>query len=168
VAARVVPEGPYCYALVAHGQKFYVGKGRGVRMYQHLTDAMRGKPGPKNDYIRAVLSEGALVECVVLEEFNTDEEAVAEENRLLKSLKGLTNIAGPRKCSVNVGERARTERALKRLRAMAAKILPFHIWDRLGRGGRRTAQEQIFYGQVMGEIDRTEQFLVAKLESANG
>lgn len=40
-----IPSGPYCYALLDAGEVFYIGKGRGRRMFFHEREARVGKPG---------------------------------------------------------------------------------------------------------------------------
>lgn len=90
-----IPSGPYLYALVDDdGATFYIGKGRGRRMYQHKKLAMSGAPGPKCDRIREVLARGGDIKCVVLAEFDTDESACAAEVQMIASVRdaGLTNL----------------------------------------------------------------------------
>lgn len=88
-----IPAGPYLYALIDdEGEVFYVGKGRGRRMYQHKHNAISGKPGAKCDYIRDVIARGGDIECVVVSVFNTDEEACAAEVQMIASLSGLKNM----------------------------------------------------------------------------
>jgi len=91
---RRPPGKPYVYGLVdpRTGAVFYVGKGTGTRWMQHEPGAKRGNPGPKNDRIREILDEGLRVECSVLGEFNTEEEAYsAEKEEIAKRTGTLTN-----------------------------------------------------------------------------
>lgn len=163
MAKRAIPYGPYVYSLSdSTGAVFYVGKGRGARMYQHATDAMRGKPGLKNDLIRAIIADGGKIQHLVLGEFDTDEEAVAEENRLLKTLANLTNIAGPRNC-VHHCDKGRNIAALARIEKLQKKVLPFCEWV---KRAHRTKQDYKFYGDIMLAIEETKKFLQNKIALA--
>jgi hypothetical protein len=160
---RQVPASPYVYTLSAPGgEVFYVGKGTRGRMYQHVADAIRGKPGQKHDKIRAILAAGGEVEHSVVAEFGSDEEAVAEENRLLKELKGLTNIAGPRKCQHPSG-RARLKASLKHLLGMEANMLSFYDWS---RRAHRTRQDYRFYGMTIAALEDAKRHLQEQIEKS--
>ena len=45
LAGLVIPDGPYVYTLADADGVFYIGKGRGRRMFHHAKEALRGKPG---------------------------------------------------------------------------------------------------------------------------
>ena len=55
-AGLVIPDGPYVYTLADADGVFYIGKGRGRRMFHHAKEALRGKPGTKCDRIRQALA----------------------------------------------------------------------------------------------------------------
>lgn len=93
VAKKKAPGSPYVYALVDAGQVFYIGKGRGQRMYAHVKDAQRGCVGPKCDRIRAILASGREVEHRVLAVYQSDTEAYAAERDFIAAHSDLTNIA---------------------------------------------------------------------------
>lgn len=78
-------DGWYTYALIdpRTGEPFYVGKGKGRRMCQHVADARRGKTPqhPKTARILEILAAGLEVEHRVLAEFEREEDALADERR---------------------------------------------------------------------------------------
>lgn len=74
------PTGWYVYHLCyATGRPFYVGKGRGRRMYQHEVEARRGGKGYKCNVIRKVLARGESIVYRVVFLSPSEEEAYAFE-----------------------------------------------------------------------------------------
>lgn len=87
------PKCPYVYALVDQtGAVFYVGKGNGRRMFQHVTNARRGVSGPRHDRIREILAAGGEIRYEVLGQYDTDEEAGQAEVLFIAAHSGLTNL----------------------------------------------------------------------------
>lgn len=126
VKKRDRPSGPYVYALLDQaGIPFYIGKGRGIRMYQHQNEAMRGKPGKKCERIREIIESGAEIGYSILGEYSTDAEACEAEKVFISLHSGLTNKTkgGESGHSVDYREWLR-KRALKSL----AKVKPFEQW----------------------------------------
>ena len=93
----VVPSGPYVYALVdpRDSAVFYIGKGKGRRMYEHEREAARGDKyvtnPEKRARIDAILSAGLRVTHRVIEQYGSEADAFNAESELIASLPGLTN-----------------------------------------------------------------------------
>lgn len=84
----------YTYELVdpTNGEIFYVGKGKGKRAQQHSLLAKRGRPSPKYDKIREMLSRGVELITVKLKEFADEKAAYAHEKEHIAQL-GLHRLA---------------------------------------------------------------------------
>lgn len=99
----MVPAGPYVYALVdpRDSAVFYVGKGKGRRMFEHEREARRGDKyvtnPEKRARIDAILSAGLRVTHQVVAQFGSEEAAFNAERELIASLPGLTNRSRGRK-----------------------------------------------------------------------
>ena len=76
----------YVYHLInsIDGQPFYIGKGTGSRMYQHIREAERTTytHRPVHNKIRSIISKGGEVEYKKFECL-TEDEAFAEEKRYI-------------------------------------------------------------------------------------
>lgn len=86
----------YVYHLIdpRNGKTFYVGKGKGRRMYHHTKEALRGVYSRKCNLIREILSEGLEVMCLPIQRFDDEAEAYAFEADEVEriGLENLTNV----------------------------------------------------------------------------
>ena len=74
----------YCYILSRpDGRPFYVGSGKGKRVFAHEFDARRGYRGHKQSLIRRILKDGEGIDYSITEFFEMREDASAEECRLI-------------------------------------------------------------------------------------
>lgn len=73
---------------------FYVGKGTGGRIDQHVAYAKRGARGRKCDKIRSILERGVSVGKRIVDRFDDENEALDCEERLIDQhgLQNLTNV----------------------------------------------------------------------------
>lgn len=89
----------YVYFLAdpADGLIFYIGKGKGRRMYQHVKNAITGDVdnSAKYDRIKKILDAGGNVMHLVFAVCDSEDDAYDLEGRLIEELApyGLTNIA---------------------------------------------------------------------------
>jgi hypothetical protein len=82
----------YVYTLSSpDGAVFYVGKGKGRRIDAHERQARLGVDSPKCAAIRKIWASGGRVLKEKVAFFNSEQDAYAEEKRLIESLPGLTN-----------------------------------------------------------------------------
>lgn len=119
-----LPDGPYVYALAHQGQPFYIGKGRGRRMFQHVLDALRGARGRKCEKIRAIFAAGGEIEYQVLGRYGSDTEAYAAEKQLIARGGDLTNIVGRNAKPISPRERAQQSFA-----SLLAVMKPYDQWE---------------------------------------
>lgn len=73
---------------------FYVGKGKGDRLYSHEAEARRGSGHPKCVRIREIWAAGLVVWKQIIEHFKTEKAAFAFESRRIAEIgpERLTNI----------------------------------------------------------------------------
>jgi hypothetical protein len=87
----------YVYDLIdpRDGKTFYVGKGTGDRIKEHVREARRGLEGAKCERIREIIAAGCAVEERIVREFDDEAVAYAYEKRRIARLgrANLTNIA---------------------------------------------------------------------------
>lgn len=79
----------YVYALVdpRDNKIFYIGKGKGNRVFQHAKDALKENDvSLKLDYIRAILKEGKRVKLYILRHNLTEDIAYVLESTLIDML----------------------------------------------------------------------------------
>ena len=76
------------------GDVFYVGKGKGSRMYVHEKEAKNGKACKKSHYIREILRSGGQIEAKAVETFKDEADAYRAEKELIEvyGLQNLVNI----------------------------------------------------------------------------
>lgn len=139
----------YVYHLIdpRNGQVFYVGKGVGNRVKQHVRNAVRGvvDNAPKHRRIIEIIESGhRVVESVVLANI-TEEAALRIEREMIADMResGLTNISGG---NVTNNEKAHQQAltALKRLKTFdewvrTASIEQLRAAARCGPGGSARA-----------------------------
>lgn len=93
----MAPASPYVYALIdpRDSAVFYIGKGKGRRMFEHEHEAARGEKyvtnPEKRARIDAILSAGLRVSHQVVAQFGSEADAFNAERELIARLPGLTN-----------------------------------------------------------------------------
>jgi hypothetical protein len=112
----------YVYELAdpRDGKVFYVGKGKGRRINQHVQEAKSGKIGNpfKLDHIREILRAGHKVTERIVSSGLTEQDALRMEREHIASygIGSLTNIA------------AGTETAAAKAKSLLDRIKPFDQW----------------------------------------
>lgn len=89
--------GTYVYRLIdpRNGETFYVGKGKGDRVFQHARAAVNGdEVGDKLKRIREIRLSGFEVAHVIHRHGMDDKTAFEVEAALMDAYAGLTNVAG--------------------------------------------------------------------------
>lgn len=86
----------YVYTLTdpRDGAVFYVGKGKGLRAWQHASDARKGRKGNKRKTQRVLDIQAAGLEPLVcrVAEYEIEADAFEHEAELIATIPGLTNI----------------------------------------------------------------------------
>lgn len=90
----------YVYDLIdpRNNQPFYVGKGQGGRMYNHVTMVRNGKHDhnkPKCEMIESIMSDGLEVTHHIVEWFSTDKEALMFERDRIRTIGRVVDSSGP-------------------------------------------------------------------------
>ncbi len=91
------PKKYYVYMLteVDSGNVFYVGKGKGNRMNQHLLNYKKsGGNEIKKERIRHIINIGGQIDCIVLKDGLSENNAFKLERIMIQRLPNLTNIHG--------------------------------------------------------------------------
>ena len=124
LAGLVIPDGPYVYTLADADGVFYIGKGRGRRMFHHAKEALRGKPGPKCDRIRQAMGRGEQLVYSVIGEFSNDSEACEFERAAIAAHDRLTNLT-----KGGEGKNYSPREAIKaKARRMLSRMRSFESW----------------------------------------
>lgn len=130
------PAGYYVYLLCdsRSGRIFYVGKGKGRRRYDHVSEAknLRFSEGNarKHREILEILDAAGVVECPVFQDGLTESDAFALERALIRAIgkKNLTNHS-----SGVVTSRERFRLLLDRMRSLDAwmriPVEPHGLWN---------------------------------------
>jgi hypothetical protein len=86
----------YVYQLIdpRNSKPFYVGKGKGERMYAHEREAEGKSQHPKCKVIRDIKSLGYVIEYKIVKRFDDEEEAYLYEAQVIleTGLENLTNL----------------------------------------------------------------------------
>lgn len=148
---KIVPGKPYCYALADGGEVFYVGKGRGRRMYVHAMDAAKGKAGAKCDRIRAIIAAGRSLEYRVLGVYESDAKAYAAEKSWIARFDSLLNrnAGGGGAACADPKERIRRD-----AEHWLGKLLPKSVWL-----ARLTPHLRGVIERVYGSVDQFYDFI---------
>jgi hypothetical protein len=111
----------YVYSLSFCGVVFYVGKGHGKRMLQHVADARNNKIGEKCQHIREAFARGVDVEYQIVGAFSLEHDAYRLEAELIQATPNLTNVKLNNKNSMTAAqkEQAHWSNILKRMKTWA-------------------------------------------------
>lgn len=86
----------YVYKLIdpRDSKVFYVGKGKGKRLYHHEKEALKGSNHPKCEMIRDILRSGNKVSYEIVNYFDNEKDAYYFEDCEIKKIgiDNLTNI----------------------------------------------------------------------------
>lgn len=134
----------YVYTLTdpRDGSVFYVGKGKGLRMYQHVAEARRRVEGGnqrKLSRIREILDAGCEPKAEVVAEHEDEQDAFDHEADLIASIPGLTNIlarGGGWAITKDEADRRQAERKAKWLAREKDKLRErLKVWDEWEKRG---------------------------------
>ncbi len=115
---------------------FYVGKGQGDRIGQHVRNARAGRVDNVEKYrrIKAIHAAGLSVVERIASRHETEAQAFAAERVAIASLRaGLTNIVG--------GTKSNAEATAERATAELERTKPFEEWERTIHPKQRQAVE---------------------------
>jgi hypothetical protein len=134
----------YVYVLEdpRDGSTFYVGKGLGLRMYQHAVEARRdnGRGNRRKiERIKAILESGAEIIARQIAEYDDEQDAFEHEAELIAATQGLTNIlarGGGWSLTKEEYERRQADRAARILAKGKAQLRErLKVWDEWERRG---------------------------------
>jgi hypothetical protein len=135
----------YVYRLIdpRDGQPFYIGKGTGRRMHQHVSEARARRLGNSTKHLRILEIEtaGFEVEHEVMQDGLSEPEAYRLENHLIATTPGLTNIAP------GTNPDAARQRALLLLRTVKDPV----VW--LNERQRSLKDMELYRAVVLGLMD---------------
>ncbi len=98
LSAHPIPLLYYVYFLVnpINGRVFYIGKGKGKRMHQHLVEfkKLSGRNAKKLSAIESIVADGGKPSAVIIANNLSEHEAYRLESHFIKKLMatGITNI----------------------------------------------------------------------------
>lgn len=152
-----IPNSFYTYFLVdpRNGEIFYVGKGKGKRMMQHSSRALRGKIDnvEKHRRITSIVCSGLKVCELVFSAYDNESDAYAVERMMILYLKdsGITNIVG--------GIVTNEELAYSKAVEMKSRIKTFNHWvataptDVLEYAERSFGSYRKYYDDLVNSLD---------------
>lgn len=103
-------------------EPFYVGKGKGARMYHHYVNAMRGRKGHRFSKIRAISKAGLRVIEMQVSAFEPEALAFVKEALLIEAIGRSDLRLGPLTNHTDGGEGASGALRSPELRARLSKI----------------------------------------------
>lgn len=130
----------YVYHLVdpRTGEEFYVGKGCGNRLNDHVKATLAGRASNarKHTRIREIIDSGRQVIAEVIDYFESEEEALAyERDRIAIGGDRLTNICAGGALQSQAARRAAVARVAKH---RLARVIPYYKWVRLRKWGEES------------------------------
>lgn len=124
----------YVYELIdpRDAAVFYVGKGKGDRMWQHARDARCGRVcnEAKTRRILDILESGQEPICRKVAEYELEADAFEHEIELIATLPGLTNILAGGQGMALAPEEAARRAVARQLRIKARKAAASQQWLR--------------------------------------
>lgn len=119
----------YVYQLIdpRDCKPFYVGKGRGQRMYQHEAEARKGKKSHKCQRIRDIWIAGLEVKREIVQRFDDESKAYIFEDDLIQTI-GLRNLTNeiPGGMGNLISPIRLKQLAKKQARMWLDKLEPYH------------------------------------------
>ena len=134
----------YVYFLVdpRSNEIFYVGKGKGNRMYQHKPFVDNAVNSIKVKRLEDIVTAGEEVFRMVFKRFRSESKAFACESQLIKYLPNLTNIAK--------GQESPLKNHIAKIQDSIDRIVPLDRWIRKVS----PSQEDIdFYHRVVSQYN---------------
>ncbi|WPZ30747.1 GIY-YIG nuclease family protein [Sulfitobacter sp. OXR-159] len=162
LSSGIKPEGFYVYLLIDPRDQaiFYVGKGSGGRVYQHVKSARapKSKNGVKDCRIIEIQRAGGKVIEAIYKSNLSEDEAFGVERYLIERLRkhGLTNIAG----GVVTSRQSSMARAAKLL----SHLKSYDVWfnnaspETLELVSTVFGSPRDFYDTLRGEIEELTRF----------
>lgn len=156
--------GYYVYFLIdpRDGSTFYVGKGKGGRIRQHVAEVRAGRygsNGAKCERIREIITAGMAVVEQIHRGGLTEDEAYELERRLIKGMDGLTNIIS--------GTVTARQSAAARMRVLIASLKTFDEWI-VTTDQRILAQARSAFGDLREFYDRFRAEITSDLDWIEG
>ena len=128
---------------------FYVGKGKGKRVTDHVKNAKKGlvDNAEKFRVITEIHNGGMSVVELIFSNHDEEVDAYMVERNLIRKFRkhGLTNISG--------GMMSNAELAVQQAKAAIARMLPFEIWLKVATRGQLEAAFRIGKGDLRACYD---------------